>query len=192
MGFVIIAEIFSGITLPMLPVQILWINMTTAVLLGLMLAFEPKEPGIMTRRPRNPKKSIFTWELTGRIVSISTLLLIGAFGLFKWQLTTGSSIEQARTVSVNVFVMVQLFYLFNCRSLTQSIFTIGLFSNKWLYSGVIIMFVLQILYTYLPLMNLISQSAPISLDSWLKITALALITYFIVGFEKLVRQILKR
>jgi len=73
--------------------------------------------------------TILTRELIGRIFIVSTLLLVGAFGLFEWELMHGADIAEARTVAVNVFVMVQLFYLFNCRSLTKSIFRLGFFSN---------------------------------------------------------------
>ena len=83
-GLVILAAIFAGTALPILPVQILWINMTTAVLLGLMLAFEPKEPDIMQRPPRDPRTPLLTGELIGRILLVSLILLVGAFGSFEW------------------------------------------------------------------------------------------------------------
>ena len=187
-GLVILVAIFAGVTLPILPVQILWINMTTAVLLGLMLAFEPKEPGIMIRRPRDPKTPILTRELIERIFLVGILLLAGAFGLFEWELMNGASIKEARTVAVNVFVMVELFYLFNCRSLTRSMFSIGFFSNPWVFGGVTIMLILQMLYTYLPAMNWMFQSAPISIEAWGRILAVGVIAYFVVGFEKWLRR----
>jgi magnesium-transporting ATPase (P-type) len=99
-GLVILAAIFAGVALPILPVQILWINMTTAILLGLMLAFEPKEVGIMQRRPRNPHIPILTRDLLGRIGVVGTLLLASAFGLFEWELYAGASVAEARTVAV--------------------------------------------------------------------------------------------
>ncbi|OEU82847.1 MAG: carbonate dehydratase [Desulfobacterales bacterium S5133MH4] len=187
-GLVILAAIFAGVTLPILPVQILWINMTTAVLLGLMLAFEPKEPGIMMRPPRDPKRPILTRELIGRILMVGMLLLAGAFGLFEWELMAGASLAEARTVAVNVFVMVELFYLFNCRSLTKSMFRLGFFSNPPLFGGVAIMLILQALYTYLPAMNCMFHSAPISPEAWGRILAVALISSFVVGVEKCLRQ----
>lgn len=187
-GLVILAAIFLGITLPILPVQILWINMTTAGFLGLMLAFEPKEPGIMRRRPRNPDTPILTRELITRIFLVGTLLLIGAFGLFELELRAGSSIEQARTVAVNAFIIMELFYLFNCRSLSKSIFQLGFFSNKWVFGGVITMLVLQIGYTYLPIMNRLFQSTPIGEDSWARIVLAGIATYVVVEAEKTLRK----
>jgi magnesium-transporting ATPase (P-type) len=85
-GLVILAAIFAGVTLPLLPVQILWINMTTGVVLGLMLACEPKEPGIMRRPPRDPKTPILNRTLILRICLVALIMLIGAFGSFEWAL----------------------------------------------------------------------------------------------------------
>ncbi|MBU0908503.1 MAG: cation-transporting P-type ATPase [Proteobacteria bacterium] len=183
-GLVIMAAIFLGVTLPILPVQILWINMTTAGFLGLMLAFEPKEPGIMTRLPRNPKTPILTGNLIGRILLVGGLLLVSSFALFQWELAEGADIAQARTVAVNAFVVMELFYLFNCRSLTKSIFQLGFFSNMWVFGGVAVMLLVQIVYTYLPVMNRLFQSAPIGLDSWARITTAGVITFLIVETEK--------
>ena len=187
-GLVILAAIFAGVTLPILPVQILWINMTTAVLLGLMLAFEPKEPGIMTRPPRDPKMPILTGVLIWRLFIVGLLLLVGAFGLFEWELMTGAPVAEARTVAVNVFVMVELFYLFNCRSLTQSVFRLGFFSNPLLFGGVTIMLILQLMFTYLPAMNLMFHSAPIGFGDWGRILAVSVIASLVVGVEKWLRR----
>jgi Ca2+-transporting ATPase len=183
-GLVIMAAIFFGVTLPILPVQILWINMTTAGFLGLMLAFEPKEPGIMTRMPRDPKTPILTGVLIGRILMVGALLLIGSFALFQWELARGSDIAQARTVAVNVFVVMELFYLFNCRSLTKSVFQLGFFTNMWVFGGVAVMLLVQFAYTYLPLMNRLFQSAPIDLGAWARVMAAGMLAYLIVETEK--------
>ncbi len=187
-GLVILVAIFLGITLPILPVQILWINMTTAGFLGLMLTFEPKEPGIMQRSPRSSGTPILTRELITRIFLVGTLLLIGVFGLFKWELTTGASIEKARTVAVNTFVIMELFYLFNCRSLSKSIFQLGIFSNMWVFGGVGTMLLLQIGYTYLPIMNRLFHSAAIGVDSWARIVLAGAATFLIVEVEKNLRH----
>jgi len=187
-GLVILAAIFAGVTLPILPVQILWINMTTAILLGLMLAFEPKEPGIMSRPPRDPKTPILTGILMWRLVLVGVLLLLGVFGLFEWELMMGADIEEARTVAVNVFVMTLLFYLFNCRSLTQSVFSLGFFSNPPLFGGAVVMLIFQMMFTYLPAMNFMFHSAPIGLGAWGRIVVVAIIISFTVGVEKWLRK----
>jgi Ca2+-transporting ATPase len=186
-GLVILAAIFLGVTLPILPVQILWINMTTAGFLGLMLAFEPKEPGIMLRPPRDPKTPILTGQLISRILLVGGLLLLACFSLFQWELAAGATLAEARTVAVNVFVIVELFYLFNCRSLTKSVFQLGFFSNMWVFGGAAAMLLLQIMYTYLPIMNKLFQSAPISMEAWLRIVLAGVIAYQIVEFEKWVQ-----
>ncbi len=183
-GLVILTAIFLNITLPILPVQILWINMTTAGFLGLTLAFEPKEPDIMQRMPRDPDTPILTGELITRILLVGTLLLIGAFGLFEWERATGASLEEARTVAVNTFIIMELFYLFNCRSMRKSIFQLGIFTNKWVFGGVAGMLLLQLIYTYLPLMHTWFQSAAIGIASWTRIILAGLIAYIIVELEK--------
>ena len=124
-GLVILAAIFAGVTLPILPVQILWVNMTTAILLGLMLAFEPGEPDVMDHPPREPNSPILTVILILRILGVSFLMLAAVFSIFVWQKQQGYPLAEARTVAVNLFVMIELAYLFNCRSLTKSMFKIG-------------------------------------------------------------------
>ncbi|XCN74567.1 MAG: cation-transporting P-type ATPase [Candidatus Electrothrix aestuarii] len=186
-GLVILAAIFFGLTLPILPVQILWINMTTAGFLGLMLAFEPKEPGIMRRKPRDPDTPILTSELIIRIFLVGTLLLIGAFGLFQWELAQGASLDTARTVAVNVFIMMELFYLFNCRSLTKSIFQLGLFTNLWVFAGVSAMLLIQMVYTYVPIMQQLFHSTSIGIGSWARIMLAGVIGFLIVEAEKKLR-----
>jgi Ca2+-transporting ATPase len=188
-GLVILTAILMGLTLPMLPVQILWVNMMTAITLGMMLIFEPKESDIMRRPPRPPSSPILTRPMIQRIILTTIIILTGTFTLFLWELNyEDSSIKQARTVAVNTIVMIEVFYLLNCRSLTKSIFQIGVFSNKWIMIGIASMLLLQILFTYLPVMNLVFQTASIEIDSWLRIIALAIISYAIIEFDKWIRR----
>ncbi|MCE7980497.1 MAG: cation-transporting P-type ATPase [Caldilinea sp. CFX5] len=187
-GLVVLAAIIAGVALPILPVQILWINMTTVAVLGLVLAMEDKELGIMQRPPRDPRSPILTGELIWRILVVGALILVGAFGLFEWELGSGASLSEARTVAVNVVVFVEMFYLFNCRSLTQSMFRIGVFSNRWLVGGWVVMLLLQLLFTYAPFMNSVMASAPITLAAWWRILGVSIGTYLIIEFEKWVRQ----
>lgn len=191
-GFVILAAVAAGIALPILPVQILWINMTTAVLLGLMLAFEPKEPGIMTRPPRLPTEPILANRLIFRICLVGVLLCGGAFGLFELSLHAGRSEAAARTIASNAFVFGEIFYLFNCRSLQFSIFKIRPLSNTPLLCGVLAMILLQILFTYAPFMNIAFHSQPISLIDWLSIIGVALVIFVVIEFEKKIQNRSKR
>jgi len=183
-GLVILASVVAGLTLPILPVQLLWINMTTAILLGLMLAFEPKEPGIMNRPPREPNEPILTTSLVVRIIIVGTLLCVGALLFFELALQNGRTDAEARTIAVNIFVLGELFYLFNCRSLRYSMFKIGLFSNPLIWLGVSGMLALQVLYTYLPFMNVAFQSAPLTLADWGISCVPGLIIYAVIGLLK--------
>ena len=191
-GLVLLTAIAFGAVLPILPVQILWINMTTAVALGLMLAFEPKEPSIMQRPPREPNQPILTGVLIERIVLVSFLMLAGAYGVFLWELERTESIVAARTAAVNVFVMVELFYLFNCRSLERTMFHVGLFSNPWIWRGVSSMVGLQLLLTYVPAMNRLFHTAPIDGPAWGLVLVAAVIVYVVVEVETWLRLQWKR
>ncbi len=190
-GMVILTSIFTGLVLPILPVQILWINMTTALTLGMMLIFEPKEFDVMKRPPRKPSTPILTLDMITQISIVSTSILLSVYVLFKWQLDAGHSIEEARTVAVNTIVMIEIFYLFNCRSLTKSILKIGFFSNKLIFVGVGTMILFQILFTYAPTMNEIFQSHPIDVESWLKIIGVSFLTLIIIEIKKFVFARLK-
>jgi cation-transporting ATPase F len=186
-GLVILVAIALGAALPILPTQILWINMTTAIALGLMLAFEPKEAGIMTRPPRDPGQALLTRELVLRILLVSSLLVVSAWYLFQWELANGATLPEARTAAVNVFVVVEAFYLFSCRSLTRSVWRIGFFSNRWLIVGVTVQAIAQLAFTYLPAMNMLFGSAPISAAAWLRIFAIAAGISVLVGVDKWLR-----
>ncbi len=188
-GLVILVAILFGTALPILPVQILWINMTTAVALGLMLAFEPKEPEIMHRPPRDPARPLLTGSLVLRILLVSTLLVIGAWALYEWELRHDASIEEARTVALNVFVAIEAFYLFNCRSLTQPLRRLGLLSNPWLLVGIGAQALGQLAITYLPAMNDLFDTAAISLGAWGRILLLGVIASSVVAVDKRLRPV---
>lgn len=188
-GLVILAAVLLGTRLPILPLQILWINMTTALLLGLMLAFEPKEPGIMNRPPRDPKSPILTRPLIQRVALVTILLVIGAFGFFNLEIFLFRENEgMARTLAVNIFVFGEMFYLFNCRSITHPFWTLGIWSNKFLWLGVIVMTLLQIIYTYLPFFNAIFDSAPMGFVEWGIVLANSLVIFMAVEAEKFFKR----
>jgi cation-transporting ATPase F len=183
-GLVILVAIILGTDLPILPTQILWINMTTAVLLGLMLAFEPKEPGTMTRPPRAPDRPLLTWPLVRRVVLVSALMLAGAWLAFEWSLSTGASEAVARTVAVNLFVAVEVVYLFACRTLRTPTWRVGAFSNPWVVGGVLVQAAAQLALTYLPGMNALFETAPIGGGAWLLILAVAAAAAVVAAVDK--------
>ena len=183
-GLVILGAVLFGIALPILPVQILWINMTTAGCLGMTLAFEPTEPGIMDRPPRRPDRPLLDRPVLIRIILVSVLLTICAFGLFWWELAVGGSVDKARTMAVNVFVIMEAFYLLNSRSFHRSPLQLGLMTNKWVLAGCAAMLVLQGLFTYAPFMHDLFASVPLGITDWLKVFGCGLVGYFIVELDK--------
>lgn len=188
-GLIILAAILMGTALPVLPVHILWINMATAIMLGLMLVFEPKETNLMLRKPRDPRVPLLTAPLIMRIGLVSFIMLAGAFGLFLLERRVlGTDVTTTQTIVINVIVMVELAYLLNCRSLLHSMFEIGLFTNRWIFIGIAGMVSAQLLMTYLPLANKILHTAPIGLAEWSRILLVAVFTYFAVEFEKSLRR----
>jgi Ca2+-transporting ATPase len=187
-GLLLMAAIFFGIALPALPVQLLWVNMMTAVVLGFALIFEPKEDDLMSRPPRDPGQPILDYPLFMRSGLLSLIILGGCFGLFVWeQQARGLSLAEARTVVVNGIVMVEIFYLLGCRSLIRSVWAIGFFSNPWVLPCSVAMVAMQLLFTYAPVMNRLFDTAPIDAWAWLHITGVGLFSYAAVGLEKRLR-----
>lgn len=188
-ALLLLVAIFKGSTLPALPEHFLWINTMTALLLGTTLVFEPKEKDLMQKPPRDPRRPILTFELLMRTGLVSCIMLIISYGLFLWsQECTDATIEVSRTIVVNSLVVVQMFYLLNCRSLTDSVFSVGLFSNPLVYAGIIAMGIAQLLFTYLPLMNWMFETRPITLETWVYIVGLSLAGSLIVALEKSIRS----
>ncbi len=182
-GMVVLVAIAFGVALPILPTQILWINMTTAVLLGLTLAFEPREAGIMARPPRAPGRPLLTRSLLGRVLLLSALLVAGTWWLFHHELAAGSSPEVARTAAVNLFVAIELLYLLSCRSLTGRAGRTGLWANPWALGGVVLQVLAQAAFTYLPAFHATFRSAPLGLRTWGLIAGLALAAWVVVAID---------
>ncbi|MFI7680409.1 cation-translocating P-type ATPase [Actinophytocola sp. NPDC049390] len=184
-GMVILAAVLFGATLPIVPVQILWINMTTAVFLGLTMAFEPKAAGIMTRAPRPPERPLLTRTLVRQIMLVSAVLVVAAFLAFHWEISAGGTVEQARTTAVNVFVCVQIAYLFSCRALDRTLFGARLGRNRLLWVGIGVTLVLQLAITYVPVMNTLFGTAPTGPLAWLWAVAAAAVAFVVVEADKL-------
>ena len=186
-ALLLITAIFLGLPLPALPLQLLWINLTDT-LLGLPLTFEPKEADLMRRPPRVPKRPLLTRPLVLRTALVSLIMLAGGLGLFLWELRVEQAgLAAARTTVVNVIVLIEALYLFNCRSLNHSVFAIGLFTNRWAIAGSLAMVAAQVLFTHAPMMNKLFHSAPISGASWLRIVAVAAAVFVVVEIEKWLR-----
>jgi cation-transporting ATPase F len=188
LALTLLVAIVWGVALPLLPTQMLWINLVTAILLGLVLVFEPKESDIMQRPPRDPKRPLLTLPLLMRTGLVTLISIGGAFGLFAWEHgVEGTNLDEARAAVVNLIVMVQSCYLLNCRSRTRSMFAIGLFSNPWLLAGIGATWLAQLAFTYTPFMNQLFHTAPVRAEAWIYIGAIGVFTFAVVELEKWLR-----
>ena len=188
-ALVIIAAVLLGFTLPLTPVQVLWINMATAVTLGLTLAFEPTEPDAMRRPPRAADEPILSGLLVWQIIFASVLFLIGASGMFFWALARGLPLETARTLVVNTIVVMEIFYLFSVRFRHGSSLTWrGLFGTRAVLAGVAMVTVLQFLFTYAPFMQALFDTRPVAFQDGLAVVGVGIALFVILEVEKLVRR----
>ncbi|TLS66547.1 cation-transporting P-type ATPase [Mariprofundus erugo] len=182
----LIAAIVMGRMLPITPVQILWVNMITAVTLALALAFEPAERGVMQRPPRDPLEPLLSGFLVWRILFVSLILVAGTFGLFVWERGHGAPIELARTVAVNTLVMFEIFYLFSARYLLASSLTReGITGNRYALYAVAILLLFQFAFTYLPPMQALFDTAAMDASAWLRVLVVASSVFVLVELEKL-------
>lgn len=138
----------------------------------------------MDRRPRDPGQPLLTGTLAARILLVSILIVGGAWWLYEWELARGAELAEARTAAMNVVVVVQIFYLFSCRSLTRSMWRIGPLSNRWILAGVLAQAVAQATITYLPAMNSLFDTAPIGAEVWLRIAGVGVLASIMVAIQK--------
>ena len=182
---VLLAAIALGLALPITAVQILWVNMVTEVTLSMSIAAERPEPGAMRRPPRDPAEPLLDGFLVWRIAMVSTLLAAGSIGLFLWALEAGMSLEQARCVAVNTVVAGEIFYLFNCRRLTEPVTGIdGLLGNRWMLAAVGATVLMQAVFTFAPPMQALFGVAPPEPHAWLAILGVGVALFVIVELEK--------
>jgi magnesium-transporting ATPase (P-type) len=171
--------------LPLTPVQILWVNMITAVTLALSLAFEPPEKSVMNRFPRNTDDPLLSAYLVWRVIFVSFILMVGTMGLFLWEMRQDVSIEYARTVAVNTLVMFEIFYLFDSRYIKDSVLSwAGFTGNKYVLIAISILVIFQLGFTYLTPMQSLFGTTAIGFYMWLKIILVSSSVLFLVEFEK--------
>ncbi|RDI60197.1 cation-transporting P-type ATPase [Microvirga subterranea] len=177
--------ILFGLTLPVTPVQVLWINMVMAVTLGITLAFEPTEPDAMRRPPRSSGQRLLSGRLLWRIAFVSTLMVVGTFSIYAWAIGRGLPVETARTMVVNSIVVMEIFYLFSVRYIHGSSLTLqGVLGTRAVLIGVATVVAAQLAFTYLPVMQWIFDSRPISAVDGLVILGLGITLLGIVEVEK--------
>lgn len=183
-GLLVLIAVLLGLALPVLPTQILWINMTSAVLLGLPLAVERLEPGTMARPPRDPAAPIVSGPLLIRMLLVGVLLVAATFALYEWSLAAGASEAAARTVAVNTVMIGEAFYLLNCRSLSGSFIRVGAFSNRWMLVGIGGMVLLQLAFTYTRPMQAVFGTAAVPAWTWGAAAVAGVFISVAVGLEK--------
>ena len=189
-SFLIIASILFGVMIPLTPVQILWVNMVTSVTVSLALAFEHAEPDAMLRPPRDAQTGMLTSYFIWRIIFVS--VLIGGITLIMnvIMLDQGENVATVRTTTLQTIAMCQMFHLFNSRNIRASAFRVNPFSNKAVLVVCGLMIVLQLAVTYLPFMNSIFGTVPLSAKYWLLPVVLGLLVFLIVEVEKAVMRYL--
>ncbi|WP_031387358.1 cation-transporting P-type ATPase [Desulfonatronum thiodismutans] len=193
-GLVVLTAIVAGFAvLPLTPVQILWVNMVTAITLAMALAFEPPEPDLMSRPPRRPGTAILGGYFIWRIGFVSVLIGGATLAVFQVEMSLDMDVQIVRTVCVNTLVAGQLFYLFNSRFLREAAWLPSrLVSNKvaLIASGVLIL--LQLIFVYAPFMNLWFGSAPLELRHWLVPLGIGLMVFTLSELEKVVSRKFQR
>ncbi|MDK9719683.1 MAG: HAD-IC family P-type ATPase [Rhodospirillales bacterium] len=186
-AFVIVAAVTAGMHLPITPVQILWVNMVTAVTLAMALAFEPPESDVMRRAPRSPAESLITPFQLWRLLLVTLLVVIATFGLFLYALEQGASMDEARTVAVNTLVGCEIAYLFNMRYLNAPAWGLkALLGSRPVLLSVLVMAVFQAAFTYAPFMQAFFATSAIPAGYWGLIALCGLALFVLIEIEKVV------
>jgi Ca2+-transporting ATPase len=173
---------FLGLPIPLLPTHILWINLVTDGLPGLALTAEPAERGVMQRPPRRPHESLFAHGMWQHMIWVGLLIAGMCLLVQAWALNTGSAHWQ--TMVFTVLTLSQLAHVLAIRSEKESLFTIGFFSNPAMAAAVIITFLLQMSTIYVPALNTIFKTEPLSLNELALCLALSSVVFFAVEIEK--------
>ena len=189
-SLVILVAVAFGLVLPLTPVQVLWVNMITAVCLSLALAYEPAEPDVMRRPPRTPGGPIITRGELGFVLIVSVLIGGATLLAFGAALTVTADLDHARTVAVLTLVLAQLAYLFNCRFITRSSLTPDVLrGNPAIWWSALALIAVQLVYTYAPFMHELFDSRALAPRSWILPMVLALVVFVAIEAIKAVRHV---
>lgn len=184
-ALVVTAAILFELTLPLTPAQVLWINMATSSTLGLALAFELPESDVMHRPPRDPREPLLSWFFLWRVLMVSVLMMIGALGLFLWELQQGAGLETARTMAVSTVVMAEMFYLLNSRYIYRSVLSReGLFGNRYVWIVIAVCAVLQLAYVHTAPLQKVFGSTDLTAAEWLKVCLAGALVFTVAEAEK--------
>jgi len=189
---IIVALVF-GMTLPITPVQILWINLVTAVTLGICLAFEPTEPYTMRRPPRPRNQALLNGELAWHIVLVSVLFLFGTFGIYAYAIDQGHSIRLAQTMVMNTLIVMEIFHLFFIRNIYgTSLSWSAIRGTKVVWIAVTAVTVAQFAVTYLTPLQKVFATEPVPLFDGILIVGVGVALFAIIEIEKQIRLSLGR
>ncbi|MBI2868540.1 MAG: HAD-IC family P-type ATPase [Chloroflexi bacterium] len=159
------AAIIAGVPLPVVAVQILWINLVTDGVCTIPLGLEPKHSNVLAEPPRRTKAGIVYSGMVWRIIFIAIMMAAGTFFIFVWELPR-VGLEEARTIAFTLLVAFQWFNAFNARSDQQSFLKLGLMSNRLLLAGIGLAVVLQLLVIYVPPLQTVFYTVPLTLEDW--------------------------
>ncbi len=192
-AMLIILALLLGLSLPVTPVQILWINLITAITLGIALAFEPTEEGTMRRPPRPRDAPILTGELVWRVVFVSVLFLFAAFGVYTYAIEKGHSLQLAQTMAMNTVVVLEIFNLFFVRNLHGTSLTwAAIRGTRVIWAVVIAVTLAQFAVTYLPALQEVLGTRAVPLGDGIVVVGVGVVFFAILEIEKQIRLGLKR
>ncbi|MFH0860468.1 MAG: calcium-translocating P-type ATPase, SERCA-type [Candidatus Altiarchaeota archaeon] len=184
-----VITIFVGITvfarLPLQPLQILWMNLLTDVAPALALGFNPADPDVMQRKPRDPKETIINRKTVGGFMGVGLLMAAGTLGMFVNAMEHHP--EKAQSIAFTTLVMFQMFYVLSCRSERFTIFRTGLFSNSYLIPAVLLSAMMQIAVLNLPLFQTVFDTVPLSAADWAGALAVSSTAFIIPELLKIRR-----
>ena len=188
-ALVVFCAIAFGLALPLTAVQVLWINLVTSSTLGLALAFEPAEDGVMRRPPRDPRESLLTGLFVWRLAMVSVLMACAALGLFLWELHQGSAIETARTMAVSTVVVVEMFYLYNSRHILHSVLTReGLLGNLKVPAAIALCAAMQLAFVHVGWLQQVFGSTDLTLAEWGRVLLAGAAVFTVAEAEKWVQR----
>lgn len=183
-----VLAMITGLPLPLLAVQLLWLNLVTNGIQDVALAFEPGEGGELERPPRPPREPIFNRIMLERVIISAIVIGVVAFGLFKWLLDQGFTLEQARNHTLLLMVLFENVHVFNCRSETLSVFRHNPLRNKLLLAGTLIAQLVHIGAMYTPWLGDVLGASPVTFQQWLTLLGLALSVMFVMELHKWLRS----
>ncbi len=180
--------LFTGQPLPLLAVQLLWLNLVTNGIQDVALAFEPGEGDELYRQPRSPKEPIFNRLMVERVVLSALVIGIVAFLLFQQLLSLGYTVDEARNQTLLLMVLFENVHVFNCRSETRSVFRHSVFRNRILLVGTVLAQLVHIGAMYTPWIREVLQLKPVTLQDWLQLLLLTLTVLVVMEVHKMVRH----